>query len=590
MSATYNWKYKAGSVLKFGAQDSLTVTIAASADNVKPANAVYVGLFGNDTSGNGSRQYPYRTFAKGCSSVTAANQIIVLGSGVYRENYTGNNSSCLIIGDGNVVVDGTGLTTVTAGYFYWENVTIRNFQSFGNWAGLKNSTIMDFSSGGDIGSAYMTGSKLIRIGTNGGTTTLLFPRPASINVFYNNTFIDCMGLAVIGTSIKYTHWKLIFHRCNIVFNQVSNLTYCLFYNCNFRFSASYGTNVPSAVYPAVPASYANISTLPGLIAAQAAVFPGALINFDNCQVTDPLFNNPAIDDYTLQFGSPARNMSYQGTYVGAHSIAYPVKASATESTGSFDFSTAVNFVIANDSLTLANTALDAEIKTKLIVNPTGRQIQRFPIFGFNADRNGQYIDSIADLDTISKSPGNTLSAPVPYLVENGAITYNNVIYQPGDKFTTVTGITSFTSSSGGTVREIIEAPQRHTMMMRCSNGNGTITAGSALGIDYWYFVQSGSVVYNTVTYNAGSTFKAVDTNAFTGTGAVTLALSTETFQHYEPGIQPTSNNAGDSATGAILRGNGDPSYIRGGYGVQEFPVNAVFIQLYYQVKVNNLKP
>ena len=106
----------------------------------------------------------------------------------------------------------------------------------------------------------------------------------------------------------------------------------------------------------------------------------------------------------------------------------------------------------------------------------------------------------------------------------------------------------------------------------------------------WYYVASGSITYDSVVYNAGSGFKAVDTNPFSGSGAVIIALGTETFQHYEPGIQPTSNNTGDTRTGSIIRGNGDPAYVRGGYGVQEFPINSKFIQLYYIINVSNLKP
>ncbi|HWZ35389.1 MAG TPA: hypothetical protein VNW51_04480 [Mucilaginibacter sp.] len=112
----------------------------------------------------------------------------------------------------------------------------------------------------------------------------------------------------------------------------------------------------------------------------------------------------------------------------------------------------------------------------------------------------------------------------------------------------------------------------------------------ALSVGYYYYVASGSVTYDSVTYNAGDVFKAVDTNAFSGSGSVMLSFSTEVFQHYEPGIKPTSNNVGDARTGAIVRGNGDPAYVRGGLGVQEFPINAKFIQIRYMIKANNLKP
>ena len=154
----------------------------------------------------------------------------------------------------------------------------------------------------------------------------------------------------------------------------------------------------------------------------------------------------------------------------------------------------------------------------------------------------------------------------------------------------MTGQTTFTTSVSGVLREILEAPERHTIMARFSDGGANVNAGDTLVVGNWYYVVSGSVTYDSVLYNAGSGFKSIDTNAFSGSGSVILALSTETFQHYEPGIQPTSNNTGDTRNGSIIRGNGDPAYVRGGYGVQEFPINAKFIQLYYTINVSNLKP
>jgi len=313
-------------------------------------------------------------------------------------------------------------------------------------------------------------------------------------------------------------------------------------------------------------------------------------SFTGCIITDPLFNNPSIGDYSLSFSSPAKNLSFFGTYVGAKSIGYQIKVSATESTGNFDFSTNVNLAVANNSITLVDPTQNGSIKTNMIINSAGRQIQRFPIYGFNADRNGQYIDSIPDLDTIVKNAGDALTLTASYLVETGAITYNSVLYQPGDRLTTATGQTTFTTSTSGTLREILEAPERHTIMARFSDGGASVSEGDSLVAGNWYYIVSGTITYDSIIYNAGSSFKAVDTTAFSGSGTVIVALSGETFQHYEPGIQPTSNNTDDTRTGAIIRGNGDPAYVRGGYGIQEFPINAKFIQLYYIINVANLKP
>jgi hypothetical protein len=82
-------------------------------------------------------------------------------------------------------------------------------------------------------------------------------------------------------------------------------------------------------------------------------------------------------------------------------------------------------------------------------------------------------------------------------------------------------------------------------MARFSDGGAAVSVGAALVAGYYYYVVSGAVIYNTITYNAGDVFKAIDTNAFTGSGSVINAFSTESFQHYEPGIKPTSNNVGE---------------------------------------------
>jgi hypothetical protein len=272
-----------------------------------------------------------------------------------------------------------------------------------------------------------------------------------------------------------------------------------------------------------------------LRAAYIAIYTGA--NLIGCTISDPLFNNLSIGDYTLQFSSPAKNLSYFGTYVGAHSIAQSLKIRAVEADGDFDFSTAVNVTIADDSITLTDPTQDGVIETNVITNSVGRQLKSIPIIGFNSDRNGQYIDSIADLSETTYAAGDTLPANMPFLVETGSITYNSAVYLAGQRGTTVAAATTFSTSTGGVLREILEAPQRHTVEMK-------------LG----------------------------DVQPFT----------TEVFNHFEPGITPTTNNVGDSRTGDILRGNGDPAYVRG--STVEFTVNKKYIKLRFTIRANNLKP
>jgi hypothetical protein len=602
--ATYNWAYRPGVTNKYnfvvaGTDDTLPSTINGT-------TCFYVALFGNDTTGNGSRQYPYKTIIHALKAVNFSTKYIILGSGVYRESFPDKffgggsvaiTSNAIFIGDGDVRVDASFVNTPGVATTFTFDMSIGGTYNI-EWTGAQYLTggggdqvhsIFDSkftkiqpNALGDMSNTTLSGCILTGDGTTLNKWSGLLNRQ-----FESTTFVDCMfnmnssalSAAWLPTGIN----ACIFDNCTFDFSAlhtgvtVNFFNYCVFNNCTFKFLGD------SAL-----ASYANIAALQ----AKCTTVFGAGSYFNNCIQTDPLFNNRSIGDYTLSFTSPARNASYLGAYAGARSIAYQVKASATESTGTFDFATNVNLTVANDSITLVDPTQNAEIKTKLIVNTTGRQIQRFPLYGLNSDRNGQYIDSIPDLNVSTVAAGATLTIPTPYLVETASITYNSNVYAPGDRFTTVTGQTTFATSGGGVLREILEAPERHTIMMLVTDGHGTVAASSTLIVGDWYYVESGSVTWNTNTYMAGQFFKATITTGFTGSGVVTHAvqMTSDIFCHYEPGIQPTTNNVGDVRTGAIVRGNGDPAYVRGGYGVTEWPVSSRFIILYYLIKVSNLKP
>jgi len=576
MSATYNWALKGGSIITINNGNGGGWTIAASADDVRPTNTAYVALFGNDLSGNGSRQKPYRTLAK---AVTVSSQVVI-GSGTYRESVPGTNN---FVGDGDVVFDGTGLSYLNANGLALKNATVRNYPQVTNsYLLAENCTFIDITTNNGAASDIYMNCTFIRY-----TGTLDLKR-AILNSYYNNTFVDCTDIRISNPAqLRFAQWNWLFYRCNVAFLTASCVSYSLFYHCNFSFSANVTT--PVLLYPSTPAGYSQLTTLALVQAAHIAAFPAAVQNFPGCAVADPMFNNYNIGDFTLGFDSPAKNLSFRGTYVGSRSIAQSLKADASEPAGSFEFASAANVTIADDSITLTNPAADAQIDTNVIVNILGRELANFSAYGFNADRNGQYIDSIADLSASTRSPGDTLNVPASYQVENGAVVYDGSTYQTGTRLTTVAGQTTFSSASSGVLREIVEAPQRHTVLARFSDGGTAVTAGTALDTGYYYFVQSGTVNYNGTGFSSGQVFKAVGTNAFSGSGTVITAFGTESFQHYEQGTKPTSNNTGDSRTGPIIRGNGDPAYVRGGLGLTEFPINSRFIQIRYMIKVNNLK-
>jgi hypothetical protein len=529
MSATYNWAYRPGVANKYG------LTVPVGADNIRPLGWCYVGLFGNDDTGNGSRQYPYKTLTKAAASTSGA-PIFVIGSGIYRElaPLTINADFTTFIGDGDVVVDISYIS-----FFVKNHVpTVFNVSFRGdgtscylvgdNYGGALTDCLLDgcalSNSGGQYGGA-LTGCIIknchlqLFSGSNGG-----------INIITNCTFYNCSNL---GLNNHNSPSNCIFVKCNIAgdVSVYQSIKYSLFHHCNFAFATGYG----GAIYPNIPSGYSYYSDISALQSAVSSAFNAPGLN--GCLIADPVFNNEFIGDLTISFSSPAKNLSFYGTYVGARSISYPLKVSSTENDGVFDFSTAINLNIADDSITLTDPAQDGVIETKVITNVLGRQLKSIQIYGFNADRNGQYIDSIADLDTSTKAAGDTLTVPASYIIEEGAINYNGGNLTAGQRFTTVSGQITFTTATGGVVREILEAPQRHTIEMMLS-----------------------------------------DVQPFT----------TETYNHFEPGITPTTNNVGDSRTGAILRGNGDRAYVRG--STVEFPVNTKYIKIRFTIRANNLKP
>ncbi|QHS56058.1 hypothetical protein GWR56_11130 [Mucilaginibacter sp. 14171R-50] len=521
MSATYNWAYRPGVANKYG------ITIPAGADNVRPAGYCYIALFGSDISGNGSRLLPYKTFAKAYSVCGTVSYIF--GSGVYREIISDPIVIC--IGDGDVIFNGTQLTSMEMMTCY--NIKFVNWtNSFSNlhWP-LTDVTFENcvncFGSMTSFGQASRSWKNVT---INSCTGILRIGNTSGLMVGYQNqvTFYNCSNLGIIGDDVLNNNINMIFHSCNIWFDKASCLSYSLFFNCRFAFAGA---------RPTLSTGFTYYGAIADLRAAHLIAFPALVTNFIGCSIADPKFNNPTIGDFSLRFDSPAKNLSYFGTYVGARSIAQGLRVRAIEGDGDFDFSTAVNCTIADDSIIPTDPNIDAIIETKTIENTLGRQIKSIPLQYFNADRNGQYVDSIPDLDIITKAAGDTLTIPASYLVEGGSISYNSATYTAGQRFTTVTGHTNFTTGTSGVVREILEAPQRHTIEMKLS-----------------------------------------DVQPFT----------TEAFNHFEPGITPTTNNLGDSRTGAIIRGNGDPAFVRG--ATVEFPVNSRFIKLRFTIRVNNLKP
>lgn len=594
--ATYNWTYQPGKANPYN------ITINSSANDVQPSNAVYIALWGNDTTGNGSRMFPYRTVAYGATRVGSYGYVIV-GNGVYRENNIPGSGNKIFIGDGDVVFDFTYFQSPcfdsnTSGInlnnikFLGAAVPLLGFQ----YEASVNATDCIFDNCRPTGgNSYMAAANFTNCIFRNLTLPMIvgFNQSRANQIYVTNcTFYRCNGIAFVTQSTSGNYENItscIFSYCNIGYSISINARYSLFFNCNFAY-----TDTPSsaAVYPNIPTGYKNYASIAAL-QSDFYTNTNGLTGFTYCNLGDPGFNNPAYNDFSLSFSSLAKNMSYQGGYIGAKSIAYSLNPKADPIVSDFENDTAHNLNIADNSITLTDPTQTGWIITKPIVNGSARELARFAVFGVNADRNGQYVDATPDQAAVTLNAGNSLNAGTPYSVETGAITYNGVVYQPGARFTSLeTNPGTFTTSAGGVVREITEAAARENVLVRFNDGtNPQISSGTALEALGRYYVVSGSITYNGTTYNAGQVFKAdnTGTNSFTGTGAIQLMFrDSDPWLYFELNTKPQSNNSGNTRTGAIVLGNGDPNYDRTAANV--FNINQKFMQLQYVIQVNNLTP
>ncbi|WP_113638950.1 hypothetical protein [Nubsella zeaxanthinifaciens] len=576
--ATFNWSYKPSVANKYG------ITIASSADDVKPSNAVYVAHWGNDITGNGSRLKPYKTINK----ANVASTTVILASGTYRESLSTSTNNVTLVGDGNVILDISYLGVFKTG----TDCSYLNIKIVGSGASVLNNGNTNFrlvdcwfdgaiptSSGG------FSLSGIVNCTFSNITATLSLGSYQP-NKSFNCTFVNCNSIVIANSTDA-----CIFYRCNLSAVNVTSLNAIntLYYECNFKMTN--GTGSGGGIYPTVPAGYTNFTTISALMTAYNA-YVGVSQSFSGCTIVNPAFNNIDIKDYSLSLSSPARNMSYFGTYIGAYSITKALAVKATASLSAFDNSSAINLTIADNSLTLIDVDSVASIVTKPIDNTAGRELQRLLTFGINADRNGEYVDSTVDLANTTISAGTNLATSTPYLVEVGTITYDGNVYNAGQRFTSKSSSPgTFTTATGGVLREILEAPARENVEARFSDGALTTVDNTATLEELaWYFVEGNAATYNGNSYAVGTFIKVLTgITSFTGTGLLRKVFSdADAYFYFEINQKPTSNNVGNSRTGAIVRGNGDKDFDRTAANV--FPISKKFIQLRYTIQVNNLTP
>jgi hypothetical protein len=519
----------------FYPQTLQTFSINASSDTAIGNNTVYVAKWGNDVSGNGSRRLPFRTVQKALDMGTHAN--IVIGDGVYLEDLVNSNGRNIIADNpGSVLFEGTGKSLWLIGT---GTLQVRVFGCV-----VRNFPDITTNAGSQLGFFYSTveNTKRVMPYHNSGTRARIIFRsvfrnvtgethltvPTSTNVSYS-TFINCRNI-IISDPTNYNLYLPfnIFHKCNIQFSEATSNDYTCFDECYFRFSGSVNTSAELLYPPASGFTAAtNISELRSL---HLAGFAGAVYNFPNCKVGSPGFNNVLAGDFTLTLNSIARNMAYDGKFIGAKGLA-----------GSQDAGDAVyteNVTISNGEATLTDVALPGLIRFPIVDLGAEYELGILDYSGVMGLRNGEAIDANKDLADNTINAGQNLTTNSSYLVEVGSINYNGISHQIGSRFTAVSAASTFSTTESGVVREIIERPNRYAVKMKVHRNDGQL-----------------------------NTFAALD------------------WHLYSLGQKVTSNKVGDVGTGAIIRGNASLDFDAS----KSQPVFARYYQIELIISINNLR-
>jgi hypothetical protein len=352
-------------------------------------------------------------------------------------------------------------------------------------------------------------------------------------------------------------------------SDVTSWDYNLYYNCKFRF----GSDTTYLTQTQLETTYAPATGIDAVKAYYNAKFGTSQV-FLNSRVDDPLFSNPATDDYTLQPLSPARHMSYNGLFVGAFDVAHTIKPYSDDLAhpdGFYNASKTANILASNTKLALSRNPDGSSVGGgQIITKPQDLsavyELRTILASQQIADRNREWIDTNADIDMSAPiNPGTALTVGESYVVEGGSVLYNSITYATRTKFIAVTGQTAFTSSDGGFLYLIKETPNRSTCEMRVKQtlSGVTVTPGNNLIENAWYKAV-GAVTWNSKVIPDGDSFQAVaGALTFTGGNCVEMFTAAETWYEFEIGEKPTCKRVGNVAAGAIDVGTDTKSLTNG---------------------------
>lgn len=489
----------------------------------------YVSDSGSDQYGDGSATNPYRTRQK---SLDQGKTRIQISSHVMRD--TMNTVFCQCFYEPGCVVDlfqpsssflgseiygalkvvnGKSIllqsynNTIIKGVF-----SISNINSTSRYCILKSNNVSGTLVIISVGGALINSTLINQSVYLGGTTNPALTYPNGINRCI------CIGCDIYST-LNFSLYSDAYD-----FN--------LFYNCRFKF----GNDTTFLTQAQLESAY-GVTGIDAVKAYYLAKY-GTNNVFNYSKVANPLFNAPDYDDYTLQLLSPARHMSYDGTFIGAKDIAFPTYAYGSDlghPNSFYNASKNANTLVANNSITLVRNPDGSAVGNGRITEKPkdlGRiyELKHNQCSYIAADRNREMLDANSDIDFSAPiSAGTPLISGTVYVSEGGSSVYNGVTYPNRSRITAVDSVQSFTTAEGAVYYAIREYPNRYTNYIRykqtipgtqISAGTDVLTAGS------WYRVFGNSITWDAKGIPVGDSFQAVAGKlSFTGSGVVVEEFS-----------------------------------------------------------------
>ena len=548
-----------------------------------------------------SANSPYRTIQKCIDQNLKA---IHLGNGVFSESLS-NMSISFISGEYNSIIDMLQLSTHFIGYGF-ENIKIING---------KLSTTNDFVFLNVFFKGYLTGSVLASQYNGVKNSTFISATPHS--TFYFQTTTRMSKCTLINQYIRPSSTVLypngqnenIFIGCNIhiatVLTDQMSFDFNLYQNCSFKFGAD-----ASFLTQAQLESTYGVSGIAAVKAYYNAKF-GTSNVFNYSKVADPLFNNAALDDYTLQPLSPARHMAYDGTYIGAKDVGFPSYAYANDlgqPNAFYNASKNANTLVANNSITLVrNPDGSAQGSGAITEKPKDLglifELKTNQSSYIQAYRNREMLDNSADIDLSAPiAAGTALTSGVIYVNEGGSVVYNSVTYSNRSRITAVDSLQSFTTTEGAVLYAITEYPNRYTNLIRHKQtivGTQIAAGTDVLTADSWYRVYSNSITWDGKTVPVGDSFQAVAGKlSFSGSGVcVAEFTAADAWSEVIIDAPIKCRRVGNVSTGAIDAGtdgkpltNGHKEYYNATNKARaEFSIFARYVQKHWVLNAKMLK-